>query len=639
MTVISTEESKPRKQYTYSTSLSFPITFSYIERNEVKCMINDTVLVYNTDYTVPEFDPTSLVDNQLNLTLITVPTAGDIVTIYRETKQDQQAVFPQNAKFSSQKITEAIDKLTMICQELSEDLETCIQLPKETPIGFNTTLPTPEANQVIQWNEDGTQLINYNLRSEISTIDSKANIAISTANDAKTIANGAVNTANSASSTASSAIDIASEALTTAGTAKTKAETAETNSSAAIGTANAAYSAANSAVNTAGTANTNANTAVNTANSAMSKATTAKNTADTAASNALSAINTANTASTNASTAINTANNAKDTADAAVVTANAASENASTAVTTATSADETATEASNKVDAFGEDIETVLEAAEKINELEEAVETATEAASTAANAAENATEAATTATNAAQTATTKAQEATAAVASVKQADWNQTDNTQKDYIKNKPMIPAAQIQSDWNQTVSTESDYIKNKPTIPTVPTTLSAFTDDLGTNPIHTHSQYLTQHQDISGKEDSLNKVTSWSPTPSDTKYPSEKLVYDTYSGYQTIQDIQTLVDGTITLNKTKSTYYIQPAADTTFTFNLASGTVTSSQSFTFELYVYMPTTAYSLIFPNTLTWQNGKAPDVTEVGLYRFAFQTLDAGTTWNGNLQGVW
>ena len=90
-----------------------------------------------------------------------------------------------------------------------------------------------------------------------------------------------------------------------------------------------------------------------------------------------------------------------------------------------------------------------------------------------------------------------------------QSDWNQTDNTQKDFIKNKPTlfsgnyndltnkptlfsgdyndlsnkptlfsgnyndltnkptIPAAQIQSDWNQTDNTSKDYIKNKPTIP----------------------------------------------------------------------------------------------------------------------------------------------------------------------------
>lgn len=34
-------------------------------------------------------------------------------------------------------------------------------------------------------------------------------------------------------------------------------------------------------------------------------------------------------------------------------------------------------------------------------------------------------------------------------------------------LKNKPTIPAAQIQSDWNQTDDSEPDYIKGKPDIP----------------------------------------------------------------------------------------------------------------------------------------------------------------------------
>lgn len=47
-----------------------------------------------------------------------------------------------------------------------------------------------------------------------------------------------------------------------------------------------------------------------------------------------------------------------------------------------------------------------------------------------------------------------------------------------------------QQQADWNQTDTTAVDYIKNKPTIPTVPTNVSAFTNDAG---------YLTQHQSLS--------------------------------------------------------------------------------------------------------------------------------------------
>lgn len=65
-----------------------------------------------------------------------------------------------------------------------------------------------------------------------------------------------------------------------------------------------------------------------------------------------------------------------------------------------------------------------------------------------------------------------------------QADWNQTDTEQPDYIKNKPelatvattgdyddlsnkpTIPAAPVQSDWNEADTGSLAYIANKPAI-----------------------------------------------------------------------------------------------------------------------------------------------------------------------------
>ena len=57
--------------------------------------------------------------------------------------------------------------------------------------------------------------------------------------------------------------------------------------------------------------------------------------------------------------------------------------------------------------------------------------------------------------------------------------------TSGDYadLTNKPVIPAAQIQSDWNQSDNSAADYIKNNPV------NVSAFTNDAG---------YLTQHQSL---------------------------------------------------------------------------------------------------------------------------------------------
>lgn len=86
--------------------------------------------------------------------------------------------------------------------------------------------------------------------------------------------------------------------------------------------------------------------------------------------------------------------------------------------------------------------------------------------------------------------------------------------------------------------VATSGSYndLDDKPTIPTVPTTLSSFTDDLGSSPTHTHSQYLTAHQDISGKENTSNKVTSLSSSSTDTQYPSAKCVWDLVGDIETL-------------------------------------------------------------------------------------------------------
>ena len=62
--------------------------------------------------------------------------------------------------------------------------------------------------------------------------------------------------------------------------------------------------------------------------------------------------------------------------------------------------------------------------------------------------------------------------------------------------------------------------------------------------NSTHTHSDYLTSHQDITGKEDITNKVTSLSSSSTDTQYPSAKAVYDALESGANI-DIGTLISG----------------------------------------------------------------------------------------------
>jgi hypothetical protein len=173
-----------------------------------------------------------------------------------------------------------------------------------------------------------------------------------------------------------------------------------------------------------------------------------------------------------------------------------------------------------------------------------------------------------------------------------QSDWTEADSTSKAYILNKPTIPDAQIQSDWNQTDTDAKDYIKNKPTIPTVPTALSSFTDDLGSSPTHTHSQYVT---DISGKEDILKTVNVLSTS------------------------------GTITLSD-NSINTITPSAAVTFSLP----TVTDNTKFHQILVQVNLSTVYTLTL-GTSYYFNSTAPDMSNAGIYNLIFEYDKANSYW--------
>lgn len=117
-------------------------------------------------------------------------------------------------------------------------------------------------------------------------------------------------------------------------------------------------------------------------------------------------------------------------------------------------------------------------------------------------------------------------------------DSSATSNTNRvynTYYINTVLSGKADISS--LATVATSGNYndLTNKPTIPTVPTKLSDFTDDLGSNPTHTHSQYLTS-QDISDVERTNYKVTTLSSSSTDAQYPSAKCVYDMIGNVETL-------------------------------------------------------------------------------------------------------
>lgn len=104
-------------------------------------------------------------------------------------------------------------------------------------------------------------------------------------------------------------------------------------------------------------------------------------------------------------------------------------------------------------------------------------------------------------------------------------------------LSNKPTIPAAQVNSDWNATSGVAR--ILNKPTIPTVPTNVSAFTNDAGYITNAALNGYATQtwvgQQGFITGITSSDVTTALGYTPYNSSNPSGFITSAALTGYAT--------------------------------------------------------------------------------------------------------
>lgn len=130
-----------------------PLPFSYDEAYDVKAQFSgdNTPAVLNVDYAV----------QGQNVTLLKPLGASQTITLYRQTQLDQDSDFPQEAEFDSDKIEDALDKLTMQNQEQAEVLGRCLKFGVDAPASVTSiTVDLPEPNKGLKWNEDGTKITN-----------------------------------------------------------------------------------------------------------------------------------------------------------------------------------------------------------------------------------------------------------------------------------------------------------------------------------------------------------------------------------------------------------------------------------------------------------------------------------------------
>lgn len=267
----------------------FAYTFKIFDEDDIAVILRDdataveTVQTITTNYTVSGVGDAG----GGNITFVTAPATGKTVVLLRSTPLSQLTDYTPNDPFPAESHEDALDKLTFITQELSEEIGRAIKLSKTNEIATAefTVGAAARANKVLGFDGNGdlavlqeigiykgtdttTTTADYDARDIVKSTtaaqlnnvyialqDSPSGTLLTNTTywellvDAVSAATSATNAANSASAAATSATNAATSE-TNAATSETNAATSETNAATSATNASNAQTAAETALDT-----------------------------------------------------------------------------------------------------------------------------------------------------------------------------------------------------------------------------------------------------------------------------------------------------------------------------------------------------------------------------------------------------
>lgn len=139
----------------------FTIPFRFLDASHLRVIRTaadgtETVLALVADYTVTGAGAPS----GGTLTLTAALPVGQRLTIIRDVPFTQEADYVNNDAFPAESHETALDKLTMIAQQLAEENDRALALPPSVS-GVSSQLPAPAAGYFLGWNASGTGLRNF----------------------------------------------------------------------------------------------------------------------------------------------------------------------------------------------------------------------------------------------------------------------------------------------------------------------------------------------------------------------------------------------------------------------------------------------------------------------------------------------
>jgi hypothetical protein len=353
-----------------SSTTVFAYTFKILDDDEIQVIIRtsdgtETIKTKTTHYTVSGVGSSG----GGNITFLTAPTSLQTVVLKRNTTRTQETDYVANDPFPANSHEEALDRVTMITQEIQEELTRSIKLSKTntmTSTEFSVGA-ADRANKILAFDTNGELAVTQELgtnRGNWSSgvtfngrdiVKDSSNNNIYLCNTTHTSSGTTPISSNAdvakwdlivdAASASTSANAAANSAANSSNFANTSANHASNSSNHASNSSNFANNSSNSA-NTSATylagVSANANAAANSASNASNFANNSSNSANSSANHSSNSSNFANNSSNHASNSSNFANNSSNSANSASASASTAttqagfaSSNAATATTQA----------------------------------------------------------------------------------------------------------------------------------------------------------------------------------------------------------------------------------------------------------------------------------------------------------------
>ena len=145
---------------------TFDFTFSILDETHIKVQIKDangtfTTQTLTTHYTVSGTGNTSGNTDYTTgtVTFVTAPAATEEIVLSRNIPIKQTTDYAENDTFPAETHETALDKLTMICQQISERASRSITFPDDSSV-TDITLPEPTDNEdkYLKYNSAGTAI-------------------------------------------------------------------------------------------------------------------------------------------------------------------------------------------------------------------------------------------------------------------------------------------------------------------------------------------------------------------------------------------------------------------------------------------------------------------------------------------------